>query len=249
MTTQLLLLLAILSLIVGPALIQSGGSNRGRLALMDGFALVAVGGLAILHMLPESLRHGGIIAGGCAVVGVLLPVLADRIAHSAGGRLSAVLLLLGLLPHAAMESAVLALSEPGMAMGVGVAIAAHRLPVGLVVFSQVSCLMGVKFGWMSIFLIVLVTILGFFTGDALTQSLSGAPLYWLQALVGGTLLHVVISHRLHQGSHVHSHNHTNEDAHRTPYVIAGAVLGLGLVIGTIMASHNHPQEPVHNHEH
>ena len=76
-----LLLISVAALFAGPLL--SGIARRdGRIVHgIDGFVLVAMGGLVLLHLLPHSLEHGGKLAAIAAVVGLGLPLLVHRLLH------------------------------------------------------------------------------------------------------------------------------------------------------------------------
>ena len=56
-----LLSASVAAFLVGPALHQAGRRVVAWRTALDGFALVAVGGLAALHLLPEALLHGGLV--------------------------------------------------------------------------------------------------------------------------------------------------------------------------------------------
>ncbi|MCA9571004.1 MAG: hypothetical protein KC656_24355, partial [Myxococcales bacterium] len=98
---SLLLLLAILGLLVGPTLyLVPHWRTWDR--LLDGFALAAVGGLGMLHLLPEAVETGGLLALVAAAVGLVLPGLL----HGLLG-FGPWVLLAGLVLHAGVESSAL----------------------------------------------------------------------------------------------------------------------------------------------
>jgi uncharacterized membrane protein YraQ (UPF0718 family) len=209
MLITVLLMASVLGLIAGPLLLQLKEDAEHELGAVDGFALVTVGGLAVLHLLPEAFLHGGVTAVGFAVAGLVLPSLIDRTSGHAGARFAALLLLVGLVPHAALESAALMNASTDDALALGLAVAAHRLPVGLILFSMIRRDSNTKWAWAAVMVLVLTTVLGFWTGGEMSSALDGHGAVWLQAMVGGSLLHVVFSHHLHDCTH-HDHAHGDE---------------------------------------
>ncbi|MCP4503487.1 MAG: hypothetical protein GY822_26445 [Deltaproteobacteria bacterium] len=202
----LFLSLSVAALLVGPLLLTRGRGElqKGRFALsgfLDGFALVTAGGLAALHLLPEALSEGGGGAAMAALLGLSLPFFAERVnASIVKSRLTeevtTLVLLFGLLPHVGLEGATMGVSTETPQLGLGLAIASHRLPVGLLLFSMLLRRHGRAIAWGGIGLLVFATLGGYSTGDAVGGLLSPEKLAWLQALVGGALLHVVSAHRL-----------------------------------------------------
>jgi len=157
----ILLLISVLGLIAGPLILQIRTNLERTGAVLDGFALVSVGGLVILHLLPEAIEHGGWIALGFALAGVMVPLWMDRGAIAGDGSVQPLILLIGLAPHAAVESASLSLAHSGSVLALGTSIAAHRLPVGLILFSLVRQRHGSVRAWGAILIMVLATLGGF----------------------------------------------------------------------------------------
>lgn len=193
---NMLLLASVVGLIVGPILLRLPSWTAGWQRCLDGFALVTVGGLAALHLIPEALGTGGLAAAGCALIGAILPVVMDKSAGRKGADASALLLLAGLIPHVALESAALGAADPHHVVSLGAAVAAHRLPVGLILFAILSRRYGDAKGWGAIVLVCLVTLGGFWAGESVAGSLTEQSFALLQAFVAGSLLHVAFAHRL-----------------------------------------------------
>lgn len=263
-----LALAAMFGLLVGPLLHRvRRDSDRWRAAL-DGFTLVSVAGLALLHLLPEALTHGGWIAGCLAIVGLAMPTLLERWLK-VGGENTGFILVFGLAIHAAIESAALG-AAPGddHAISLGAAIVFHRLPVGLLVFAALSDRGAEQRplrGWLAIGVLVLATLIGFVAGESLAGVATEAENAWLSALVAGALLHVAFSHEIPDGrgrshghsecetDHDHEHDHEHEPATPAPIVpvhthhasadsvwgAIGGVLGVGVVLLAMGAHHDH----------
>ena len=252
--TQWLLIAALLGLCVGPVLHQAWRDAKAWSATLDGFALIAVGGLAALHLLPEAIAHGGAATAGIAVAGFLLPTLWERNTNWLPKRLALLLLLGGLAIHAAIESAALgATGASDHAVNLGAAIVFHRLPVGLVVFALVQSRHNTGLAWGAIAVLAVATVLGFFGGDAASTALSGSVGVWLQALVAGSLLHVVLAHHdpARQISTQDEQEATSCCSHEEPaqdepgeqrltiWSAVGGVAGLGVVVAALRTSHDH----------
>lgn len=234
--TWVLLLAAVAGLLAGPLLFRVREDWRAWWALLDGFVLVTVGGIAALHLLPEALEHGGLLALVFAAIGAVAPVALERKAAQKRPRLASWLLVLGLVPHAMLESAALGVAHPEHLLTVGLAVAAHRLPVGMVVYSVAQRGYGRTGSLLALAALALATLAGFGAGEWLEATFSEPSFSWLQALVGGSLLHVAFAHRIKgsgQGHHAHSHSHEQPHAHEHGHA----------------HGHAHTQEHKHDHDH
>ena len=70
-----LLILSILILFAGPLCYRFVARDARLRALLDGFIIISVGGLILMHVLPESVAAIGAGALAAAAAGVILPVL------------------------------------------------------------------------------------------------------------------------------------------------------------------------------
>lgn len=223
MTPFALLIAAVLGLCLGPVLFVLLHSRpRPQLAL-DGFVLVAVVGLVVLHVLPDAYEVAGIWALVVATVGLLLPLFAERIkalSHRASHGLVLAIALLGLMLHASLDGVGVAGSE-----GLGIAVAVHRIPVGLAVWWLVRPQFGRRWAFAVLAGLCLATIGGFVLQNAVIDMGSVLWVQLVQALVAGSLLHVL----LHQS--VGFHDHTEENARWHVPGTIGALAGAMLVAG------------------
>ena len=213
-----LLLASVFGLTLGPFLLRMNLEQEGRAKAIDSFALVAVGGLVVLHLIPDVLAHGGLLSALFVLIGGVLPAMLHRHDGHNSKKVSAIVLLVGLAPHIALESAALGVADADHVWALGAAIIIHRLPVGLVVFVHLRGPGGGSRGWVAIGLLVAFAVLGFVLGDGLQDSFSEEAFAHLQALAAGMLLHVLFTHPLgekqegHQHTHAHSHS-TGECEH------------------------------------
>lgn len=201
------LAISILALFSGPLLVPLALRIRWAAGAIDSFVLVAIGGFVFLHLLPQSLAAGGAPAWAAAIAGVFAPLLAER-GLLAGNRNThrAILLLagLGLLVHAFLDG--MGLANPHLHTHGGVpctahdhsnpllawAIIIHQVPVSISIWWILprtfgrSAALGVLAGHATF------TGLGFALGDAALAGASTAGMAVFQALLCGSLLHVVL---------------------------------------------------------
>lgn len=193
---MLLLLASIVALLLGPFLYWAVRGHLVPLGIIDGFIFVSITGLVCLFIIPESALLAGWSALLFAILGFLGPTLIEHGFHRAARQTHFAALLLGiagLFFHALIDGT--ALVEPaGIASSsllLPMAVILHRFPVGLTLW----WLLRPAFGWLVavsvILLVILATLVGFFWGASWTALLPGPALGGFQALVAGSLLHVV----------------------------------------------------------
>jgi len=199
-----LLVASLLALASAPLLLVAARRSPPLLQLLDGFVFVAIGGLVLLHVLPEAFEQAGwwvLLAGG---LGMLAPtIIEERLEHSARSAHMTALVLacVGLLLHSLLDGAVLAGVARGDAIGpgAGYAVVLHFLPEGLMLWSLLSVAFGRAVAVGSLFAVALAIVSGFFIGAAFSwdsHAMSSMPMGLFLGLVGGSLLHVVV-HRPH----------------------------------------------------
>ena len=224
---------------------------------VDGFALIAVAGLTLLIILPSALAAGGMTTLLFLALGLLLPTALHRIGAGALGLTADRALILAIAVHAAVECAALA----GTSDQLGLAVAAHRIPVGLAVFMLVA---SPRAGWRYIALLVAASVGGYLSGQELLGLLNVQQCAWLEGFVAGSLLHVVQGHTLGHAEPASSyaadsccdgHTHMDEqspvaaDTHDhsvsrgSALGAAGALLGLALVVAVLLDPHHHHGAP------
>ncbi|MDJ0847239.1 MAG: permease [Myxococcota bacterium] len=229
---HLALLLAIGALGLGPLLALTLERRDSLRALLDGFVLVMVGGLSLLFLLPDAYEGLGLWAFPTALLGLVLPTFGERLLRSSHAAASGLVLsgaVAGLLFHCAIDGAALALAagprQAGAAssgpLEVTLAIVAHRLPVGLVVWSVLSPAAGRRWALAGLAGLMAVTTLGFALSPQLLAALGEGALApaLVEALLAGGLLHVVVDH---------GPQCDDAQAHKGPAGL-GALLAVGLL--------------------
>ena len=193
------LLASILALLVGPLIYQG---TRGRVAAsaVDAFALVGVAGLVFVHILPQSLAIGGWLVIPIVLVGLFGPGLlcGSPLFHGRESRVVAMpLALLAIALHAILDG--LALAPHAHAAGRGAselafAVVLHRVPVGLGIWWLVRPLYGLRAALILVLGIAVFTAVGSISGEAIVARAPQEAIALLQALLAGSLLHVILRH-------------------------------------------------------
>jgi len=254
---SLLLPAALLALGAGPALMAAARTRNGVLGFLDGFMLVAIGGLVLLEVVPHALVERDLLAGGFLLVGFALPTLAERLLRIGVRQTHAVVLvfaLAGMIVHSALDGSALAQSASGGSRLVGLGVLLHQIRVSIMIWQ----LLGDRpraWSWGVLALMAAFTVVGYLGEPAMLRVLPARAGLWFAAVVGGSLLHVIAhpaaahdhgdghahGHRHdhthdHTAGHVHGHEHTHDGtstttAGRVPawYSGVGALLGLAML--------------------
>ncbi|MDD5309536.1 MAG: hypothetical protein PHU25_19640 [Deltaproteobacteria bacterium] len=235
-----LLIIAVAALAAGPVLAQILGANRRAAAVIDGFVLFTVGGIALFDVLPEALAGGGLPAVLAAIAGVATPALLARFVRHERAvtfRGALILALVGLAAHAFLDGTALAGGGHGHedhARMLALAVVFHRFPEGLAIWWLVRPSFGVRAACLVILAQALSTLGGYFGGGALMLGASEQAVSTFQALMAGLLLHVLTHHHTADGyGHAEGHGHHGEESHargREPaFSASGAMAGVVLL--------------------
>lgn len=203
LSSEWLLLLGFGALAAGPLMVWLLRSHQWSTVALDSFCLITISGFALLHLLPESAEQAGWMVLPLAMVGFILPSIAERTLHHGhpGMRKTVlVLALCGIAAHATLDG--LFLNVGGMAhdghMHEGTheltawAVILHRIPEGLGIWWIVPRTLG-KLPAVAITLVsVAATLFGFYLGGPMLDPASQNALALLQSLLVGSLLHVVL---------------------------------------------------------
>lgn len=227
---HLLLVASLLLLGSGPLIARWSRARPAMLTFIDGFVLVSIGGLVLLDVVPHALERADLLALGFMLAGFMLPSMAERLLRY-GVRQThfvvMVLAMLGVAGHSLLDGSALAQASvtDGSLLGVGVVL--HQLPVSLMVWWVLSDRDRLV-PWAVLALMALMTMAGYVSEPAVFAALPSRAAALFEALVGGSLLHV-IAHPAHDHdpahehepghphiaghSHAHSHEHAHEHAH------------------------------------
>ena len=215
------LIAGLLALLAGPLVLRL--SRGGRLLhAIDGFVVVAVTGLVFVEVLPHAFAAVGWWSVPMAAAGLLLPVRLEGLLRAAADRvhtLAVMLAVVGLVLHAAMDGAALGGAEDGQ-HGLAWAVVVHRVPVGLTVWWLLRPTQGRAVAIGALASVVVGTLVGFFAAGSVAAAGDTAWVGAFTALVGGSLLHVV----LHRGFNLPPHPAANR------WSAFGSAAGAALVV-------------------
>lgn len=187
---------------------------------LDGFVVVTIGAMALLHIIPAAIAAAGWWAALVALAGALGTDVVERALHGRGGvgprSVHAVALVLavgGLVLHTVVDGMGLAVTggPQGAAAVLPLGVVIHRLPAGLMVWIFVREAAGPRTALLTLGLMCGGTVAGFLLGERVAALGSSSAAGLVQALVAGTLLHVV----LHRHGHGHVHGHAAGRGHHT----------------------------------
>jgi hypothetical protein len=192
-------------------------------AFGQGFTVVAVAGLVLLQVAPFGIATSGWAAVTALVAGLLVGQSVHRFPGAEGA--ARWLASAALLVHGLLDGAALALESPDSA-GVGWAVVAHSVPVGLATWRLGASLGGARRAAGLLLLSLGATVGGYFGSEAVLAGTSTGVLAVAQCAVAGTLLHVL------------AHLGGGEEA--PARAGAGGIVGLG-VLAAVGAEHPIPR--------
>ncbi|MDA0337696.1 MAG: permease, partial [bacterium] len=189
--------LSLVALALGPVAYGAARVAGHMMAALDGFVFVAITGLVVLHIVPESVALAGWLAVLGVAVGIWLPTLIEHRLRSLARRVHNVTLIFGLMAiavHAFTDGLALGSDSgaQGQAHMLPMAVVLHRMPVGLTIWFLLRPLYGLRAAMAALALMALATTAGFFFGGAVLPTLESRVWGLFQALVAGSLLHVVL---------------------------------------------------------
>ncbi len=201
--------------------------RAGLLSAVDGFVMVALGGLIAFDVLPFAVETLGLGALGLAALGALVPSWLERRSHLHTEKRAFVMLAItGLALHTFFDGTALAAADSGAsgAETLATAVLVHRLPEGLVIGLLVGGPGSLR-AWLAVALVSAGTLAGFAVGEGSLPALGVEAGAIYQALMAGMLGHVVFSHSPAGGQRV------------VPW--AGALGALGGAVGLALLSEGH----------
>ena len=229
-----LLALSMLAVVVGPLAYQVVRVAGYMLAALDGFVFIAIGGLVLFHIIPDSIALAGWPAVVGPLIGLTVPTLIEHRLRGLARQVHAIALLFGLTAlalHGFTDGMALV---PAVASGdthrehmLPMAVLLHRLPVGLTVWFLLRPVYGMWPALGALSLIAATTAAGFGFGEGVSDVLQSQARGVFQAVVAGSLLHVVIHRSYPLASRAGA-----EDGHGAANAVhagIGGAAGLGLL--------------------
>jgi uncharacterized protein len=212
-------LASVVGFVLGPMMYSFFASRKRWNEWMDGFSLASIGGIVLLHLLPEAIESKGMIAFGFILIGLFLPGILDKFVSKKFNTKGNIFLLSGMYLHTITESAALGSIQGDGLQALGLAIVLHRFPVGLLLFAFLLKDKGKKYAVGSIIGLTLVSSLGFILGSRLQFLVPDSYSVYLEIFVSASLLHVAFDnrHSFHvvqstESEHVHT-EHCNHPSH------------------------------------
>lgn len=199
------LLIGQLALGVGPV-IYIWLRPRPRLKrVLDTVVVLSITALVGFEIAPEAIAETGILAVAALAIGAVLPTLLEHLLHRTDAhvlenwthRMTLAAAIAGLALHGTLDGAGLASADVASsgARTLAIAIIVHRLPVGLSIWWLLRPKFGSGIALVTLGGLVVTTFLGYFAGADLLTSLSSGAISGFQALVAGSLLHVIFFRR------------------------------------------------------
>ena len=201
---------AILAPALGPILYRQLHPRPEAVRFVDGFVYLAVPALVAWQVLPHVWVQGSPAPLVALAAGFLLPAAAERASHGLAERtddLALVIGLSGIALHAGLEGAALVPGDTGVELPFVLAVTLHRIPVGLVIWWLIRPRFGIPAAAAAVGSVMVATAVGFVIGTELLGETHYRGFELYQALVSGSLVHVVF----HQGRHDHDHDHQHPD--------------------------------------
>lgn len=201
---HLALLIATLLALCGGPLLYAATMRQPRLRrVIDLVVMAGVALLMLIEVLPDIYRNGGAVSFAFLGVGLVGPTLvehalrhAQREAHLAALALA----FIGLIAHSFGDGVALSPAGGG-ATALPLGIALHSIPVGLTVWWLLAPVFGSRVPALALAAMCASTVAGFLAGTDVSEALDAEKLAWLQALIAGTILHVVLGR-----PHLHAHD-------------------------------------------
>jgi uncharacterized protein len=193
-----LLVISVLALALGPILYRMADAARRTLLALDGFVLIAVSGLVVIHIIPHAFAVAGLAAPVLAILGFFGPALIERNLHKAARQThiaTLVVACLGLIAHEFVDGVALAMpsTDPHNEGSIlAIAVVLHRLPVAITVWWLLRPSMGLLIAVGTLVAMGVATVCGFAFSEMVGASVHTRWVGLVQALVAGSLLHVVL---------------------------------------------------------
>lgn len=213
----------------GPLMVWLLRAHTWSTVALDSFCLITISGFALLHLLPESAEQAGWLVLPLALLGFVLPSIAERtLHHGHSGMRRAVfgLAILGIAAHATLDGLFLNVGggpHEGHSHGhelTAWAVILHRIPEGLGIWWIVPRTLGVGAAVLITIASITATLFGYFLGGSVLTGESQNALALLQSLLVGSLLHVVL----------HAHIPAPREQGRIrPASVLGAAVGVAVL--------------------
>lgn len=206
------LTLSICCLFLAPLLSWAYHRYSRHYTAIDRVLSVVIGLFAAFKLLPESFILAGWMAIVLAGLGFLLPTAAERLwrkQYDSVDNLPLMLAITGFLVHDFIDGAAL-ISPFGapVTSSLAWAIILHRLPEGMIIWWVLYPKFGRGLAWTGLCAMAVATAAGYGLGERILWGMEHSARFaaWLQALLAGSLLHL-LTHTYHHHDEHDGHSH------------------------------------------
>lgn len=219
------LILSITALLLGPIIYAFGRRNAVTRQILDGFIFITIAGIICVHIIPDALAAGGMLAIAFLALGIAFPIILERSFHSAFREAHVLVLViaaLGLVIHAIIDGIALL---PVQGRNLAYAVILHRLPVGMAIWWSLRPSLGAPVAVGAFVAIGIATTASYILGAPMIELAEARSIAYVQAFVSGSLIHIVAFGVTHDhGAHIEPVEHSQSWGYRL-----GILIGLFLV--------------------
>jgi len=189
--------LAVLMSLLGPVCYYWVASRTGLSRFFDGMIITALVCLVTLHILPESLKHSGVITMMAVTLGLVGPLFLSQITKRKQCEIQKPFLIIsvfGFVAHNMLDGASLVV-HPNAQNSIhllALAVAIHRFVESIAIFKTLSRSFGNVVSILALAGLSLAMVAGYFFGEQLLTQLDPRPLHILQSLACGMIFHVLL---------------------------------------------------------
>ena len=186
-------LLSTFALLLGPFIYALGRRNATVRRGLDVFIIVAVAWIIGVHIIPDAVDTGGLLAIAFLAAGIVFPLVMQRVLHLARGTTRfamSVLAAVALALHAIIDGIALI---PGNGEHLPAAVMLHRLPVGMAIWWTFRPAIGRASAIAAFVIIIAATGLAFFAASPIVELAESRNLALFQAFVSGSLVDLVVT--------------------------------------------------------
>jgi len=186
-------LLSTFALLLGPLIYALVRQNRAVRRGLDAFIIVAVAWIIGMHIIPDAVATGGLLAIAFLAAGIAFPLIMQRVLHVATGTTRfamTVLAAMALALHAIIDGIALI---PGNGNHLPTAVMLHRLPVGMAIWCTFRPAIG-RASAIAMFVIIIgATGFAFYSAAPVVELAESKNLALFQAFVSGSLIDLVVT--------------------------------------------------------
>lgn len=250
------LIASFFSLFVGPLIYQTFGPMQRTDKIVSGVVLIVVSGMLLLEVLPDVYQEIGSWTIALVLLGFLGPTLIEKTFRKAANTTHVLTLCLGLsglIVHAMLDGLAVKMDEQTQQNSLTMAVIMHRLPVGLTIWWMLKPLLGEKYALAFLIFMGVSTFIGYASGQSIGQYQEHALFSILQAVIAGSLLHVIV-HKPHSDGCMHASDEHEKNHHENDQKInqksllekiffrwenVGYLVGFGLMLIAQQQPHYH----------